>query len=192
MSSIQLELPFPPDEQWKDIPGYEGLYRVSNNGRLQKIGGRIKLMSPSVYKKNGYVYVGLSKNGVVSTALIHRLVMLAFAGKCPTGLVVNHKNGIKSDNRFENLEYVTPRENVMHSLYVLGKGRVKKEKIKPASRRQRGIEHPKAVLTEEDVREIRRIFGTGEYSMKQLAQLYAVSASNVSGIIKRKTWKHVE
>jgi|SRR6478672_1134407 len=106
------------NEIWKDIPGYEGLYQVSDMGQVRSldrlknhVGGKIlirgRVLKPS--KVKGYHASGLTKDGVVKKCLHHRLVMLAFVG-C-SNLDVDHINAVKNDNRLENLRYCTKKEN---------------------------------------------------------------------------------
>ena len=110
------------NEIWKDIPEYEGLYQVSNLGRVKSlerfrkgkndsslpINEKIKKL---VISRNGYYRVILFKESIGKWHLIHRLVYEAFNGSIPEGLQVNHLNEIKSDNRLENLNLMTPKEN---------------------------------------------------------------------------------
>jgi hypothetical protein len=99
-------------EIWKDIPGYFGKYKVSNLGGVRSLGARVRILKTS-RTKDGYLRVGLSKNGNARRFKVHQLVAMAFLNHKPKGnkLVVNHKNFVKSDNRLENLEVVTNREN---------------------------------------------------------------------------------
>lgn len=103
-------------EEWKDIFGYEGLYQVSNLGNVKSLGHghikREKILKPS-NDGRGYLKVGLHLNKVKKSRKIHQLVAVAFLNHVPCGynLVVNHKNLVKTDNRVENLELVTSREN---------------------------------------------------------------------------------
>ena len=97
-------------EIWKDVLDYEGLYQASNLGRIRslKFG---KIFKPQK-QRCGYLHVGLHKKGKGKTCTIHRLVYEAFNGKIPEGLQVNHINEDKSDNRLENLNLMTPKENL--------------------------------------------------------------------------------
>ena len=107
-------------EFWKDIPGYEGLYQCSSFGNIKRLAGYVKnnkgyrpvkeRIIKQKYDKDGYKKVVLYKNGKQKSFYVHRLVILTFK------IQVNHKNGIKDDNRLENLELVTPRENIIHSI----------------------------------------------------------------------------
>lgn len=99
-------------EIWKDIVDYEGLYQVSNLGRVKSIKfSKEKILKP-VPTHNGYYIVGLSKNGNKKRFRVHRLVAQAFIGKISKGYCVNHINEVKTDNRLENLEIITFKENV--------------------------------------------------------------------------------
>lgn len=115
-------------EAWKDVIGYEGIYQVSNTGKVKRIGayknqhGREwisnRILKPAT-KSNGYMFVGLSKDNKVSSKHIHRLVAEAFIPNPFNKPTVNHKDGNKSNNTVENLEWVTYLENNMHSIKVL-------------------------------------------------------------------------
>lgn len=110
-------------EIWKDIPGYEGLYQVSNLGnvkslpRLVKRKGLVllkeKILSPGI-SSGGYFTVSLCINNKAKTKTIHKLVAITFLGHIPCGyeLVIDHINNDKLDNRVENLQVVTHRFNV--------------------------------------------------------------------------------
>ena len=114
---VQLELPLEhldDEEIWKDIKGYEGLYQVSNLGRVKSLGNnknRKEKILKACLNNNGYLQVNLFKNGKRKTEKVHRLVWKAFNGKIPKGLQVNRINEIKTDNRLENLNLMTCKEN---------------------------------------------------------------------------------
>jgi hypothetical protein len=113
------------EEIWKDVIGYEGHYKVSNLGNVKSIfrmakhykGGE-KLIHEKQLKvginKGGYFHVGLYKDGKSKTKKVHQLVAETFLGHKPNGqiLVVDHINDINTDNRLENLQLITNRENV--------------------------------------------------------------------------------
>ena len=107
-------------EIWKDVVGYEGLYQVSNLGRVKSFyakNGRLSdhfQMLSGKRDKNGYIEVRLCKNGVVKYKRVHRLVVEHFLCE-NSSLQVNHLDGNKSNNRIDNLELVTPRENIIHA-----------------------------------------------------------------------------
>lgn len=106
-------------EIWKDIKGYEGKYQVSNYGKIKSLNykrtGNERIMKeyPSI---KGYSRTCLCKNNKVKFHLIHRLVAEAFIPNPRKCLEINHKNGVKTDNRVDNLEWCTRLENVRHSL----------------------------------------------------------------------------
>ena len=129
-------------EEWKDIKGYEGLYQVSNEGNVKSVdrivvansrwgSAREMLFKGRMIKQSstssGYLKVQLSKNGVVSNKDVHRIVYEAFNGTIPDGMQVNHKDECKTNNKLENLELLTPKEN---SNYGTGIERMKQSKKK--------------------------------------------------------------
>lgn len=115
-------------EYWKPVVGYEGYYEVSSYGRVRSVdhysrtgikhsekrlvkGQMLRLNK----KRTGYLCVDLCKENKTKTTQVHRLVATAFIEKPEGKNVVNHKNLVKSDNRVENLEWVTYKENSMHA-----------------------------------------------------------------------------
>jgi len=103
-------------EIWKEVKGYED-YQVSNFGNIKSLKyGKEIIKKKFLNKKNGYYYIGFSKNSKYSNFPVHQLVAMVFLNHklCGHKLVVNHINFIKTDNRVENLEIVTNRENCNH------------------------------------------------------------------------------
>lgn len=104
-------------EEFRDIPGYEGLYQVSNLGNVKSLNYNRTCKEKNLKTRidgNGYYQVGFCKNGEVKTFKVHKLVAMTFLNHKPCGhkLVIDHLNDIKTDNRLENLQIVTQRENV--------------------------------------------------------------------------------
>lgn len=102
-------------EIWIDVPGCEGLYQVSNYGQARSLNyrnvkGNMHVLVP-VKTRDGYLRVRLTKNGKILYARLNRLVWSAFNGPIPEGMQVNHINEDKEDNRLENLNLMTPKEN---------------------------------------------------------------------------------
>ena len=102
------------NEIWKDIKGFEGLYQASNLGRIKSLkrpyGLKEKILKPQI-NDSGYYRVELWKQSIRKYYRVHRLVWEAFNGSIPEGLQVNHINEIKTDNRLENLNLMTCKEN---------------------------------------------------------------------------------
>ena len=108
------------NEIWKDCPHYEGLYQISSFGRIWSIKSQKYLKA---VPRREYLAVNLyNSHGKQRTESVHRLVCLAFHGEAPEGKTqVNHKDGCKTNNCANNLEWVDNSENILHAYYVLNK-----------------------------------------------------------------------
>lgn len=169
------------EEIWKEVNGYEGFYEVSSLGRVRSISCRIadkrcpngkyhkgRILKPG-YTVNGYLQVLLRANGKYKSCRVHRLVAEAFIPNTENKSEVNHKNGVKTDNRLENLEWNTRSENAAH-MY-------RKLKI-PPNKGMEGKVSRFRKLTNEQVEAIKadiRGFDT-------IAQEYGISKQTVSNI----------
>lgn len=165
-------------EEWRDVVGYEGYYQVSDSGRVRRAKAYRTTWSGRVLKPKltsyGYHEVDLSRDNARRTMKIHTLVVEAFIGCVPPGYQVNHKNGNRADNRLSNLEIVTPQQNAMHAAGVLGA--------------YRGKRNGMTKLTAAQVREIRRLYATGNITQTALAERYQVNQGTVWCILQRRTW----
>jgi hypothetical protein len=97
------------NKEWKEVPGYEGIYEVSDAGDIRSIKGFGYKDRKISKHRNGYLQIMLHRNKVSINHMVHRLVMSAFVG--PSELAVDHINGEKTDNRLSNLRYCTDRQN---------------------------------------------------------------------------------
>lgn len=105
-------------EFWKDVKGYESLYQISNLGNVKSLKRNTTYERILKQRKNkdGYFYVKLCKEGNITTKKIHRLVAENFIPNPENKYSVNHINGIKNDNRLENLEWATASEQANHAV----------------------------------------------------------------------------
>ncbi len=103
-------------ETWRDVPGYEGKYQVSDRGRLRNARGKLKKPTKN---NHGYLRVNLHKEGVSRQFSLHILVAQVFIPNPENKSEVNHKNGKRADCWAENLEWMTHSENQLHRHKVL-------------------------------------------------------------------------
>lgn len=108
-------------EIWADIDGYDGLYKVSNLGKIKSIGGKSNHNSEIIMKQQeilGYMSVTLTKDSVQKMHKVHRLVANDFIDNPDSKPQVNHIDGNKRNNAVSNLEWVTPSENAKHAFEI--------------------------------------------------------------------------
>lgn len=178
------------EEIWKDIIGYENLYRVSNLGQVYSIGGvsipnrggSFRLSKSRVLSLNpfddGYCRVSLKRDRKQKMFLVHRLVALHFLENPENKQQVNHLDGNKSNNIYTNLEWATKLENQRHAIATGLQDFV-------------GENSPQCILSEREVLEIRSKHIKREYSQSMLAKEYGTTRSNIDNILSRRTWKHI-
>lgn len=155
-------------EEWRIVPGFEN-YDVSNAGRVRNNKTR-RILKGIAHR--GYLVVKLGRPNRAYG--IHQVVAWAFKGPCQPGMVVNHRNGIKTDNRPDNLEYTTNEGNVRHAYRTNLISNV-------------GELNGKARLSEQDVRRIR----TEGLTTKQIREQFGVGRHVAYQIRHKKTWKTV-
>lgn len=175
------------EEVWKDVVGYEDYYQVSSLGRIRSLDRMVKtvkysylikgkILSHSNSKKR-YPNLMLNRFGKFKNVDIHRLMAIAFLPNPLNKKQVNHINGIKNDNRLENLEWVTPKENSVHSrLTGLAK--------------QNGEDSVWAKLKNEDVLAIREMAENG-ITFREIGEKFGIHAMTAWNIANRRRWKHI-
>ncbi len=162
------------NELWAPHPTYKD-YWFSTFGRAVSFVYNKLRIRKITNRRKGYQSVGIGARGWQH---LHILIMETFSGECPVGKQINHKDGNKRNNRLDNLEYVTPKENMRHS-YDMG-----------LQQPRRGSNCNFAKLKEEDVMKIREEYKQG-ISQYILADRYSVKQPTISNIITRATWDHL-
>lgn len=138
-----------------------------------------RILKTRANAKFGYVQIGMySSKEDVTFPLVHRLIAETFLGPIPDGYQVNHKNGIRHDNRLENLEVVTASENNLNAFRELGRTPV------------RGENHGKSYLTEADILRVREqhLFGARQVD---IANCFGIDKTSVRDIVHRYRWTHI-
>jgi len=173
------------NEIWKDIPGYEGLYQISNKGRVKsllktvRLGRNTKIIPEKIIKtknKDRYQGCSLSKNSVGKKLMVHRLVAESFVPNPENKPQVNHKDGNKDNNSADNLEWVTVSENAIHAFDNSLRTGVKGEKNNFSK------------LTIDQVFEIRKLLRSRTMLQREIAKIYNVTPSAISDIYSGKSW----
>lgn len=174
-------------ERWLPVRGWEGLYEVSDHGRVRSLprlstkrkryyGGQV--LTPSRWSGSyGYAGVVLWHGDRHQACFIHRLVLEAFVGPRPPGHEACHGPRGGQDDSLDNLRWGTRASNTADRFRD---GTV-----------LRGVDNGYARLTEEAVRQIRKRYADGGTTMRQLADLYGVGVTAVYMVIHRATWRHV-
>ncbi len=157
----------------KEVPGFEGQLKINEVGEVWaypvqtkwKRGKYGKFLQPRI-ESMGYWSISYRK-----AIRVHRLLALTFIPNPLNLPEVNHKNGIKTDNRLENLEWCTHRKNIQHaaSTGLLGQGKLNAAKVK----------------------EIRGLYASGRFSMRGLGKKYGVDGGRITRIVNNKIWTEV-
>lgn len=192
------------NEEWRDVKGYEGLYQVSNFGRVksldyyqknpQKKSTKLSLFKEKVLKqchdKDGYCYISLAKKEKAKTARVNRLVAQSFIPNPKNLPCTNHIDNDRTNNSIGNLEWVTVAENNKHRM--LHGNQIRGESVNTNK------------LTEKEVLEIRELYKNsvdgrkyrnkkvkGILKQKDLAKKYNITPAQIYSITRRKCWKHI-
>jgi len=174
--------------RWKPVLGFENCYQVSDDGQVARTstyGSNPKPKWKEVAKRpkwDGYITYHLCQGGKRTDPFAHRLVWEAFNGPLPPNLEINHKNGDRSDNRLDNLEAITRSENMKHKFRVL--------RCPPPNNPSIGSDNGSAKLTEADIPKIFAMYRSGKYQY-EIAEIFGVTQTLISMIIRRKIWQHV-
>lgn len=157
---------------WKDVIGYEGLYTISDRGEIRNKKGEIRKINVA---KNGYYVVDLYKNNIRHTYLVHRLVAQVFLPNPDNLEIINHKNGIKTDNRIDNLEWCDYSYNLIHAMH-------------------NGLRRPKhdlcSLLSEQEVREIPKMVSWG-LSKAEISRYLKVPLTTIKHIFRGDCWNDI-
>ena len=177
----ELEFAMPDDKttpRWAPVPGYEGIYVASTDGRVRSTPGGRRSGLPLVphFTNSGYAVVSLWKDGGRRRETVHSLVLAAFVAPRPPGGECRHLNGDSRDNRLTNLKWGTRKENF--------------EDMRRHGTTNAGSRHGMAKLVEADVRKIRARAAGGE-RLSDIAGDFPVSAKHLGDIVRRKRWGHI-
>ena len=171
-------------EIWKPIPEWEDLYQASSHGRIKSedrvstyVQGfssvtrcRKGVILKHIKMTTGYWGVILCREGTRCYVAVHKLVTATFYGQRPLGLVTRHLDGDVDNNRLENLVYGTAQENA--------------DDRQKHGRTCRGEQHPRAVLTDFQVDELRRLYAETQATTRVLAQHFGVSSVRVTQLLR--------
>lgn len=157
-------------EKWKEIPGYEDKYKISNLGNVYS--KKYKRLLKIQINNGRYKCVSLSKDNKRKLHTLHRLIYMTFIGKIPKHLYVCHIDGNNKNNSIDNLKLGTPKENsqdmITHKTVLWGQ------------------KSPNAKLTEDDVKYIRK--NPDKLSRNQMAKKFLVSKRTIQFVITRRNW----
>ena len=172
------------EEEWREIPGYDGRYFVSSFGNVKAVykwvKNKEKILSPML-NKDGYYQVNLSKKRKITHHRIHRLVAMAFVENPNNYEMVNHKDENKLNNHVDNLEWCDHTYNIRYGT---------RTKRCFETRRKKHLFG--RILTKEAVNEIRStcIPYDHQFGVKKIAEKYHVSTTAISSIVHNRTWKN--
>jgi hypothetical protein len=165
-------------EEWRRIADYGGHYQISSFGRVRRIlksgGYRLRKTDMSL---DGYLRVTLCWEGQRTVRPIHALVFRAFHQELPSGMTVNHIDAVKTNNRPQNLEAASRKQQGEHA--------------KRMNRYLRGESHCRAKLTDAQVISIRRLYQSGILGTHRLAKQFGVSQPTIWSVVRGRSWSHL-
>lgn len=150
----------------EDVVWASGKFTVDANGAVWRGSRRAEHRTST-----GYLQVRVMLNGIRHYTGAHRLVWRALFGPIPNGMVINHKNGSKDDNRPENLEVVTCSGNMQHA-------------YRAGLHDEHGERNPAAKLSDDAVKAIRLLYATREFTMEAIGRLFGVRFQQISRIVR--------
>ena len=158
----------------KDIKGFEGLYKVTSDGKVYSVRSKI-FLKPRI--KEEYETLKLTVNYKRKSFSVHRLVAAAFLENDLELETVNHKDGNKLNNHVSNLEWCSRPDNIKHAYRtnLMARGTQRKSK-----------------LTEDDVREIRFLTSQGTLTYKEIADRYNICAHTAWTVGTKRKWRHIQ
>lgn len=171
-------------EQWRPIAGFETTYEISDQGRLKSLprllrDGRMWKGGITSWQRDGKRHwIALQEDCRIRRRMVYQLVAETFLGPYPKGYCINHKNGDPSDDKLENLEYITYKENTQHAIHVL-------------NTIVRGERHGCSRFITAQISELRELWASGKWTQRALAKRYGVTQRAVWQVIHHITWSHV-
>ncbi|KKN98848.1 hypothetical protein LCGC14_0140890 [marine sediment metagenome] len=180
-------------ELWKDVKNYEGVYCISNLGRIKRILNSSKTNTDRILKPQinrfGYLQITLCKNGHKKTLKLHRLVLESFVGDCLDGMECCHKDRNRQNNQLTNLRWGTKSENAQDAIQHNTFSRL----------HACGEKNRMSKLTDDKIKLVLQLLQSGKnghpgrkLSQKEIAAIFGVDQSTISYISTRKIWKHVQ
>jgi hypothetical protein len=153
--------------------GVRSISRVTTNGK--KLKGKILSQKK---EKGGYLAVNLYLNNNIKYYQAHRLVAIAFIDNYESKPEVNHKDGVKTNNHIYNLEWSTEKENIKHA-------------VETGLFNTKGESNPNAKINKNDVIKIRELYASGNYTLKEIGEIFNIAFQTISAIVNKKRWKHI-
>ena len=169
-------------EGWLPVVGFEGIYEVSDHGRIRCVLARYGRAAGYILKPHltrhrcGYLRIDIRSGGKRFTMMVHRLVLAAFVGPCPAGMECRHLDSNPTNNHISNLQWAFPVTNAADKV--------------PRGTVPIGVKHGQAKLNDEKVREIRGLRAQG-WSLRKIGRQFGVDHTEVDNILRGRNWKHV-